>query len=268
MDHGKRTKARVEGRQETAALVAALGRQVRAERRRRRLTQAVLGRRVGLSAARISEIERGEGLRAPLDVWVALGLVLGRPIAVAFSRGIEESLPADAGHLELQEAALRLVRRHGWIGTFELPTRPADPSHSVDVCVRDDRARRLIVLECWNRFGDLGAAARSTSRKLAETRELAVARYGEAASPVHGCWLVRPTAANRALVRRYPELLASRFPGSSRAWARALDKGTEPPAHPGFVWFDAATGKAAPVRWPRPASPRPAGAPPSAPSAT
>lgn len=249
MGDRKRARNRVEGRQETAAIVATLGRQVRMERRRRRLTQVALGRGVGLAQSRISELERGKGLRAPLDVWVALGLVLGRPLAIAFSRSSEDARPADAGHLDLQEAAIRLVRRHAWTGTFEVPTKPADPSCSVDVCARDDTARRLILCECWNRFGDLGAAARSTSRKVAEARELAAALFDRGPFTVHVCWLVRPTAANRDLVRRYPELLASRFTGSSRAWARTLDEGATPPDEPGFVWFDPSTGRATPVRW-------------------
>lgn len=250
MGESRRASPRVEARQETAALVATLGRVVRTERRRRRMTQAALAERVGWSRARISELERGEGLRAPFDVWVAVGLALGRPLAVAFSTSGDESLPADAGHLDLQEALIRLAHRHGWTGTFELPTRPANPSHSVDVCLRDDVARRLIVCECWNRFGDLGAAARSTSRKIADADGLAAALLDRGPYTVHACWLVRPTAANRALVRRYPGLLASRFTGSSRAWARTLNEGLPPPLDPGLVWFDG-TGGATPVRRPR-----------------
>lgn len=215
------------------------------------MTQGALAERVGWSRARISELERGDGVRAPLDVWVALGLVLGRPLAVAFSKGADELLPADAGHLDLQEAVIRLAHRHAWTGSFELPTRPTNPSHSVDVCLRDDIARRLIVCECWNRFGDLGAAARSTSRKIAEAEELAAALLDRGPYAVHACWLVRPTAANRALIRRYPGLLASRFTGSSHAWACALNDGLPPPPAPGLVWFEASSGRATELRLPR-----------------
>jgi hypothetical protein len=51
--------------------------------------------------------------------------------------------------------------------------------------------------------------------------------------------VVRATARNRQLVARYPEVFASRFPGSSIGWVRALATGTEPPAEPGLVWCDA-----------------------------
>ena len=39
-------------------------------------------------------------------------------------------------------------------GTFELPTRPLDPSRSTDVGIRDDRHRCLIQAECWNTIAD------------------------------------------------------------------------------------------------------------------
>jgi hypothetical protein len=58
---------------------------------------------------------------------------------------------------------------------------------------------------------------------------------------VGGCWLVRATARNRALVARYPEVFATRFPGSSAGWLRALAAGGEPPSEPGLAWCDAAT---------------------------
>lgn len=248
MGDGKRARIRVEGRQETAAIVATLGRQIRAARLGRRLTQSALGRRVGLSATRLSELERGEGLRAPLDVWVALGLAIGRPLAVSLSRDLENPEPRDVGHLDLQEAAVRLARRHGWRPHVELPTTPLDPSFSIDVCACDDPGGRLLLLECWNRFGDLGAAARSTDRKVAEAGELARHLLRGRVATIHPCWLVRPSAANRRLVRRYPALIASRFPGSSLAWARTLNEGAAPPDGAGFVWFDASTGRATPVR--------------------
>jgi hypothetical protein len=48
--------------------------------------------------------------------------------------------------------------------------------------------------------------------------------------------VVRATARNRALLARYPEVFAARFPGSSRQWVNAITTGAEPPAEPGLVW--------------------------------
>jgi hypothetical protein len=53
---------------------------------------------------------------------------------------------------------------------------------------------------------------------------------------VHLVWVVRTTRRNRALVARYPELFATAFPGSSRAWVRALMGQASLPDLPGLVW--------------------------------
>ncbi|HET7676557.1 MAG TPA: hypothetical protein VFK38_01740 [Candidatus Limnocylindrales bacterium] len=95
-------------------------------------------------------------------------------------------------------------------------------------------------MECWNSLGDIGAAARATSRKAAEAADMAVAVGGERPYRVATCWVLRASARNRALVARYPEVFAARFPGSSVRWVRALSAGQEPPVEPGLVWCDAA----------------------------
>ena len=144
---------------------------------------------------------------------------------------------ADVGHLAIQELVLRLGRAAGYAGSFELPTRPAEPWRSVDVGLASDARRRLLLSECWNTIGDVGAAARSSARKLAELEDLATARWGDAAQ-VGLVWVVRASARNRSLIARYPEVFASRFPASSRAWVEALTAGTPPPSAPGLVWCD------------------------------
>jgi hypothetical protein len=144
--------------------------------------------------------------------------------------------PADAGHLGVQELVLRLGVAAGYARQVELPTRSRDPWHSIDVSLADDRQRRLVVVECWNVIGDVGGAARSSNRKLADAEDLATARWGTTSHTVGLVWVVRATARNRALVGRYPHLFAARFPGSSIGWVRALTRGSEPPAEPGLVW--------------------------------
>jgi hypothetical protein len=96
----------------------------------------------------------------------------------------------------------------------------------------------MILVECWNTIGDVGAAARSTNRKRSDLEDLATARWGEEAQ-VGVVWVVRSSARNRALLQRYPEVFAARFPGSSQAWLRALTGGSAPlPTEPGLVWSD------------------------------
>ena len=91
-----------------------------------------------------------------------------------------------------------------------------------------------ILAECWNTFGDLGAATRATRRKHAE----AGATWPE--DRVATVWIVRATAANRALLARYPHIVDVAFPGSSRRWLRALTVGdVPPPDQPAILWYEA-----------------------------
>jgi hypothetical protein len=109
---------------------------------------------------------------------------------------------------------------------------------STDVALRLDRARRLLIIECWNSIDDVGAAYRGTDRKRFDGAAYAAARWGEGDHDVAACWVVRATARNRALVAAYPAVFAARFAGSSRGWVRALVEGAIPPCETGLIWSD------------------------------
>jgi transcriptional regulator with XRE-family HTH domain len=245
MARRKRTSSEIAGAREARAIAATLGRETRSTRRRRRLTQAELGLRVGLGQSEISHLEAGHGHGTSIATWKAIGIALSRPLAIGFVRDIVAA-PRDAGHVAAQELLLRLAATHGRVGTFELPTRPADPSLFIDVCLRDRRARALILVEVWNRLDDLGAAARRMSRKVAESVVLAAAH----APPerVAWCWLLVDTAANRELIRRYPAVIRATFGGSSQAWVQALTIGSAPPHRPGIAWIDIRRGQLTELR--------------------
>jgi hypothetical protein len=238
MTRSKRSLAMVAGDREAQAIAATLGRHVRERRHHQRLRLVDLGDRIGLSVNRLSMVERGHGEALPLRAWVRIGAALGEPLAVNFTPPIGPARLADAGHLELQEWVLAMARRRGWKAGFEIPTRPADPRRSADVVIH--AGERIVLIECWNTIGDFGAAVRSTTRKLAEAEALAVA---VGATAVTGCWLVRPTAANRALVRAYPEAIRAAFRASSTSWARTLIEGASAPeGGVGFAWLDPKVG--------------------------
>jgi DNA-binding XRE family transcriptional regulator len=233
------------GDREARAIAAAMGRDVRAARLRLRVTQEHLAGRIGISRQRVAEIERGLGTGVPTATWVALGIAIRRPLAIGFSRAIEPEL-TDAGHLACQEFVLGLVQPHGWGRAFELPTRPANPAYSIDVHLRINHVRLLVIVEIWNRLDDLGAAVRVTHRKEAEAAAIAAVAGGDGEPyRVATLWLLRDSAANRALVRRYPAILAAEFPGSSRRWVDALEHGTEPPGDRGIAWIDPNRGLSA-----------------------
>jgi transcriptional regulator with XRE-family HTH domain len=230
----KRRSARSIGAREANAIAAKLGRDLRGTRIRRRLTQAKLGDKVAVSQAEISALEAGLGGRTSIETWVAIGIALDRPIAIGFGRDVADPLPNGTGHLAAQELALRLATSGGWRGRFEAPSRPFDPTHSTDVRLERDGGP-VVLIEIWNRLDDLGAAARSSDRKLAD-----VAGSGAA---VASCWLLVDTAANRAIVRRYPAIFRARFGGSSALWIRAITSGAPCPSQPGIAWIDVRSGR-------------------------
>ena len=234
----RRSASELDAERRTNAIADNLGREVRPARRRLRLSQAELGRRVGVHQTTISRIEAGRGAAVPLALWVALGVALERPYAVSFSKPLDPGANlADAGHLEIQEALVATAVATGRTASVERPSRADAPSHSTDVAIHDEAHRVRILAEAWNTFGDLGAAIRSTTRKLAEV----VAAEGGTGCRVATVWVVRASTANRSILSSYPNLLAATFPGSSATWVRCLAEGGPPPEKPGLVWFDPAT---------------------------
>lgn len=234
-----RVEGRLVGRRLATSAGQSLGVRMRDARTRRRWSQQSLGGKVGLSTSRISQIERGLARSVPLEIWFALSHVLGIPLRIELSRDVLNDV-VDAGHLRLQELALHLGRETGRKAYFELATKPADPSYSIDVCQRDDGLRILLICECWNTFANVNASVRSTRRKVAEAEQFAVAAGADGAPyEVAAVWIVRDTRANRALVLRYPEVFESAFPASSARWVRALTTaGQRPPVQLGLVWAD------------------------------
>ena len=245
MGRRRRTEHELEGDREAQRVAAGLGTELQRTRVRRRLTQQQLAQRLGVSRSRLSGLERGEGASAPLSIWFRAGAVLGRPLAVSLSRDSQAPL-VDGGHAAAQELVLKLARSHGRVGSFELQTRASRGRGSVDVGIRDDRCRVLILSEIWNELSDLGSGARSTARKVLEAEGLAEFR----AYRVAACWLLVDTAANRAIVRGHPEIFRSMFPGSSVLWARALMDGSCPPVGAGVAWIDPRTRRITALRLP------------------
>jgi len=238
MARNTRPKARVDGANLAASCALTAGREIRASRRRRRMRQAGLAARAGISQGRLAAIEAGEGGGAPLEVWLALAQALGRYLKFEFARDPQAEL-VDAGHLAMQELVISVAQAAGWEAQFEAPSRAWESKRSIDVRLVDRAQRQVVIVECWNTFGDLGAATRSSNAKVRDEEQRAVAIAGDGPTfAVSLLWVVRDTKANRALITRYPALFATRLPGSSAQWLKALTTRSNPPAEPGLVWCD------------------------------
>jgi len=238
MPRARRSALAIEVERRIREQLARIGADIRLARIRRHLTQQQVADLAGVGRMVVSRIERGVG-GVPVEALQRVALAVGRPLIITLQRDIDGET-ADAGHLVMQELVLATGRLGGFDGRFELATRPAEPWRSADVGLLNDRTRMLIIVECWNTIGDVGAAARASNRKLAEASELAIARWGDRPSSVGLVWVVRATARNRAIVARYPEVFAARFPGSSAGWLATLTEGKAPPSQPGLVWSDIA----------------------------
>lgn len=236
----RRTKVAVEADRRIQERKATIGGQIRDMRHRRHWTQGELGERADLSRLMVGRAERGLG---PIDAETLehIAIAVNVPFALGFDRDLHD-VTADAGHLAVQEIVLRHGREAGLARQFELPTKPNDPWRSIDVVLGAERDTWAICAECWNTFGDLGGAVRSSHRKLAELDALTTAAWGVDAR-ASLIWVVRDTARNRALLGRYPEVFAATFTGSSRDWVAALTAGAPPPPEPGLVWCDTASGR-------------------------
>ncbi len=237
MSTRRRTSLAARARRSLQPLLISEGQKIRRARKRRGWTQVEIARRIGVSSSTISALERGDGGTLSLELWQQVALALDVPLKVEVGRDALEE-PVDAGHLRMQELVLRLGRATGRRRTFELATKPDDPRRSTDVGLIDDAARLLLLIECVNTFGTINASIRSSDRKRADAEALAVAIGHGDPYAVWTCWVVRATRRNRQLLATYPELFATRFPGSSRGWVEALTKGNSPPDQAGLVWCD------------------------------
>ena len=231
----KRRRVELEAERLAGDVMSRIAREFRETREARGWTQGQLGARAGLTRPVVGRMERAE-IDPKLRQLEQVAVALGRPLHVSLSRD-PAAPPTDAGHLEIQELTIALGRRIDYEARFELGTRPADPWRSVDVLLSSQARRTVIVVECWNVIGDVGAAARSSTRKRHEAANVALAAWGEPTS-AHLVWAVRATPRNRRLVATYPHVFAARFPGSSRAWVEALTTGTSPPPSDGLIWAD------------------------------
>lgn len=232
------TRAVAVGRRRAARALAGLGEQIAAARGRRGWTQLALATRLGITQARQSQIEAGKSGGLHAELWFATAEALGVPLRFEFARDPFQELE-DAGHLELQEVMLAFGRQTGFSRTFELPVGTTSGVLSVDVGLRDDARRLLVLEECWNTFANLGASVRNTRRKVGQLEQFAVAAGGErGAYRVAACWVIRDLPRNRALAARYPEIFDATFTASSHDWVSALTKGADPPRNLGVVWCD------------------------------
>lgn len=109
------------------------------------MKQSTLAARVGISQARLAEIEAGRGGGAPAEVWFALAEALGLYLRFEFGRDPRSEL-RDAAHLDIQELVVREAAPGGWKPEWESRTG----RRWIDVRLEDRQGRRILIVECAN----------------------------------------------------------------------------------------------------------------------
>jgi transcriptional regulator with XRE-family HTH domain len=229
------TQEVMRGRARADAVAVRMGVGLRDARLAAAMTQADGAARARISQARWSELERGLGATAPIELWAVAAAAVGVRLAAFLEAVSGASPPRDIEHLRRQCAVVERCARGGWAAAPEMPVTRGGSGRVIDILLTRASRREAAVVEVWDLLPDVGAAFRSFDEKVAAVR-------GRLPGwTVSGAWVLRGTRRNRSLVAELEPLFAARFPGDGRAWLAALDEPASAlPPGAALLWTDAA----------------------------
>jgi transcriptional regulator with XRE-family HTH domain len=187
------------------------GRECRQSRIAHGLSQAEVGRAVGLSASRISLIERGRVASVPLVTLSRIAAVVGLDLACRAYPGGQPL--RDAAHLALL-GKLRSVLGGGLTWRSEVPIRRAGDQRAWDATIESDADRTGVEGE-----------TRATDLQLVE-RRLSLKKRDDDVDAV--ILLLADTRWNRQVVREHQALIDASFPVTRDVCLRRLGAGMGP----------------------------------------
>ena len=222
------TQEVMRGRGRADAVAIRLGVGLRDARATAAMSQAEAATRARISQARWSELERGLGANAPIELWAVVAAAIGVQLAAFLEAVSGASLPRDIEHLRRQSALVERAAAGGWSSAPEMPVTRGGTGRVIDVLLTRANRHEAAVVEVWDLLLDVGAAFRSFDEKLAAVH----ARLP--GWTVSGAWILRGTRRNRSLVAELAPLFVARFPGDGRALLAAFDRPTSalPPSPP------------------------------------
>lgn len=229
-----------------------LGVALREARQATGLRQVDIADRAGVSQAWLSRMERGLGRTASLETWASVAAAVDRQLVAFLEDAPGADRPRDYEHLKRQQLVIETATQGGWRAIPELAIDPAwTHSRSVDVLLERRSSRESIVVEVWDFFDDVGAAVRGLDGKIATLVRMHQQRgaVGGDAWAVRGLFVVRGTRRNRALVREFSTVFASRFPAPGGDWLAALrDPTRRLPPGDALLWTDVPGTRLIPAR--------------------
>ena len=155
------------GRGRADAVAVRLGVGLRDARVTAAMSQAEAATRARISQARWSELERGLGANAPIELWAVVAAAVGVQLAAFLEAVSGANLPRDMEHLRRQSAVVDRAAAGGWSPAPEMPVTRGGTGRVIDVLLTRAPRREAAVVEVWDLLLDVGAAFRSFDEKLA-----------------------------------------------------------------------------------------------------
>ncbi|MDO8484849.1 MAG: helix-turn-helix transcriptional regulator [Candidatus Limnocylindrales bacterium] len=202
------------------------GEEFREIRLRASVSQAAVGRAIGVVRSVICRIERGDPDVSP-RIRARAAAALGADLGISIYPGAAP-LIHDAAHASIVEALLGLSHPR-WRATIESPV-PGPGRRSSDI--RLDHGPDTVLIEVESRVRAFEAIIREGAEKRA-----AVAATISSDRRIHVVLVLPPTRHHKALVAAHPRIVATAFPASHDALRLALaDPKIEWPGD-GILWL-------------------------------
>ena len=197
------------------AALAELGEEARRARLEHGLSQAEVGRAIGISRAHVGRVERGELPGVPLRTLGRQLAAVGRELSVrAYPAG---AAVRDATHLALLRRLRSAVEGWGWHVRLEVPMGGDSDGRAWDALLTQGAVG--VAVEAETRVRDLQALFRRVGLKQRDSGVGTVVL------------LLSATRTNRLVIRDYREELATAFPTSHPDVLRALARREAPPSN-------------------------------------
>jgi transcriptional regulator with XRE-family HTH domain len=198
-----------------------LGRQLRALRRRQRLTQDRLSERASTSRSEVGRAERGEAERLRVATLVRIASALGARLEVRLSwNGEALDRLLDAGHAALVDEVVRRLRDEGWDCAVEVSFNAGGERGAVDVLAFHPLTQTLLVVEVKSVVPDIQAMLMTLDRKARLGRSIA-AQLGWSADAVGRLLVIGESRTSRRCVDAHASLFEAALPSRAiaiRAW--------------------------------------------------
>ncbi len=198
------------------------------------VTLAELSRAVGVDASHLGRIERGAAVPS-VDLMLRIGVALGADLSVRFYPGSGPRL-RDRFQAPMVESLIRALDPR-WIARPEVPI--LSPARGViDVVLEDRRGPVTVATESCSDITRLEQLVRWSNEKAdGLARQRLEAAPGERDRTVDRLLVVRSTARNREIARRYRATLASAYPARTHEVVRALTTPNAAWPGSGIVWM-------------------------------